>query len=259
MVLIEADPPLGQVRRAVFDERRRHADTDRVDGLQVRAMGEQIGGQGHIMVAAGPRGLVDGNKLANAGEVGITQRQIDVALTDRRDPMPDLAAQTRHRLKRHLAGQHQYERLEQQREARELSGPVRLHVAHRTAGQHHPREADLKVALVLEEVQVPVALAHRVMRRMDPCLPGHGEPAAGGKVDANAQRLRRCIQVNRRHMTRLGNPQSSLEKFLVQQGTAGCQRGTPTICLPTQNSKEAEKMESDLDIKQEENERCWVC
>ena len=41
-------------------------------------------------------------KMSDAGEVGLGQREVHVALTDRRHPVPALAGQARHRCKRHL-------------------------------------------------------------------------------------------------------------------------------------------------------------
>jgi len=178
--------------------------------------------QGDIVVAPGPGGLVNGQPR-DLGEVGIAQRQVDVALADRRHPMPALAGQARHGRKRHFPRQHQHQRLKEQCDAGQLPGPVRFHLTHRTTGQLHARDADLQVALVLEEVQLPVALAHRVMHWMDTGLAGHGEPAAGGKIDANGQRLHRWIQVNGHHMPWLGNAQGGLEKLLVHHGPIGYQ------------------------------------
>lgn len=180
-----------------------------------------IGGQRHVIMPAGTRGLVNG-EVSDAGEVGLGQRKIDIALAERRHPMPALADQAPHCRKRHLAGEHQHQRLEQQREAGELPGPVRFHLTHRAAGQFYARHADLQITLMLEEVQVPIALAHGIVHRMDASLAGHGEPAAGGKVDANGQRLRRCIQVNGHHMPRLGNPQGSLKQLVVHHSQMGC-------------------------------------
>lgn len=241
MELVEGDAGLGQILGATFDEGRRHIDADRVDRLRVGPVGEQIvgqaldrpgitalgdeqhgttfgiGGERHVVMAAGSRSLVD-SQAGDAREVGLGQREIHVALTNCRHPMPALASQSCHGRERHLAREHQYQRLEQQGETRELPGPVRLHLAHRATGQLHARHADLQIALVLEEVQVPIALAHRIVHRMDAGLSGHGEPAARGKVDADGQRLRRRIQVNGHHMPGLGNTQGSLEKLLVHHG-----------------------------------------
>src|SRR5881296_993299 len=66
-----------------------------------------------------------------------------------------------------LARQHQDKGFEQQREARQPSGKVRLDQAHRTIGQFHARRAHLQIALMLEEVQVPVALGHCVVNRVN--------------------------------------------------------------------------------------------
>jgi hypothetical protein len=75
------------------------------------------------------------------------------------------AHQTCHRRKGHLLGQQQ-QRLEQQREARQLAFKARRHLAHRAVRQLHPRHAHFQAAFVPEEVQVAVLLDHRVMHRM---------------------------------------------------------------------------------------------
>jgi NADPH:quinone reductase-like Zn-dependent oxidoreductase len=68
-------------------------------------------------------------------EVGGFERQRDVAAADRRHPMIRDADHARDRGKRHLRSQHQHQRLEQQREARELARERRFDQAHRTVGQ----------------------------------------------------------------------------------------------------------------------------
>jgi len=211
---------------------------DRVDGINIRTMDPEIvsqppdrfsltafgdeqhgtalgvGGQGDIVVAAGARGLVDG-QAGDLGEVGLGQREIDIAPAHRRHPMPALAGETCHRRKRHLARQHQHQCLKEQREARELPGPARLDLAHRATRQLHAGYADLQVALVLEEIEVPITLADRIVHRMDASLTSHSEPAASSEVDAYGQSLCRRVQVNGCHMPRLGNAQGCFKKPVV--------------------------------------------
>ena len=87
----------------------------------------------------------------------------------------------------------------------------RLDLAHRATRQLHARHADLQVALVLDEVEVPITLAERIVHWMDAILFRHGEPATGGEIDAYGQGLCRRVQVNRCHMPRLGNAQDRLK------------------------------------------------
>ena len=155
----------------------------RLDGLGVASLGDEqhapldgVGGQGDVVVPARARGLVDGQRL-HVAEVSQAQRQLDVALAHRHHPMRRLADDARHRRKRHLLRQHQDQRLEQQREARQPPGEVRLDQTHRAVGQLHPRRAHLQMALVLEEVQVPIGLGDRIVHRMrafDARLPRSG-------------------------------------------------------------------------------------
>ena len=122
---------------------------------------------------AGPRRFVDGEFL-DARVIRSCQSQFDIALADGRHPMRALADQSRCRRKRHLLAEQQHQRLEQQRKSGQLAGPRRLDLAHRAVRQPHPRYPDLEEAIVLEEVQVPVTLGHRVVHRM---LPGNAGSA----------------------------------------------------------------------------------
>lgn len=173
MELVESDPCTWQLHIPALDERGRHVDADRLDGINISAMGHKILGQAtdrpgitaldeeqhgtsfwcgvdsqcYVIMSARTRGLVNG-KAGDAGGVSLGQRNTHVALADRCYPMPDLADQTRHCCKRYLTGEHQYQRLEQQNEVRELAGPVRLHLAHYPTGQLHAQGANLQVASV---------------------------------------------------------------------------------------------------------------
>ena len=99
----------------------------RLDGLGVAPLGDEqhpaldgVGGQGDVVVTAGTRGLVDGQRV-HVAEVGLRQRELDVALAHRHHPVRRLSPTMRAtRGKRHLLRQHQDQRLEQQREARQL-------------------------------------------------------------------------------------------------------------------------------------------
>jgi hypothetical protein len=55
------------------------------------------------------------------------------------------------------------------------------------------------MALVLEEVQVPVVLGDGVVDRMHALVPGHRKASAGGEVDQHRQPLGRSIELDRLH------------------------------------------------------------
>ena len=88
---------------------------------------------------------------------GMRQRQVRVALADRGHPVPALAYRPCRRGDGHLLARHQHQRLKQQGEARKLAGPGGLDLAHRAIRQPHSGETNLEEALVLEEVQMPIA------------------------------------------------------------------------------------------------------
>ena len=89
-----------------------------------------------------------------------------------------------------MSTQLRLERLEQQREAGEPAAPGRGDLHDLAVGQLHPRKAHLELALVLEEVQVPVGLGDRVVHRMHPCLRGYGKTAADLGIDPAIERPR---------------------------------------------------------------------
>lgn len=95
--------------------------------------------------------------LAVVGQAG---GALHVALADCQHPVGRLAHDARNRGKRHLLRKHQHQCLEQQREAREPARKLGLDRAHRASRQRYTRRAHLQMALVLEEVQVPVRLGH---------------------------------------------------------------------------------------------------
>ena len=72
-----------------------------------------IGGNGQIIVAAPAGGLVDPHR-ADCRQVGLGHGEIDIARTDRMHAVPGLVDQSGDRGKRHLLGQGQHQRLEQQ-------------------------------------------------------------------------------------------------------------------------------------------------
>ncbi len=71
--------------------------------------------------------------------------------------------------------------------------------AHRPVGQLDARRAHFEHALVLEEVQVPIGLGHRVVHRVISRGAIHGKAAAGGEVDTHRQHLAFAAPVFARH------------------------------------------------------------
>ena len=133
--------------------------------------------------------------------------------------MRRLAHDARHGGKRHLARQHQDKGFEQQREARQPSGKVRLDQAHRTIGQFHARRAHLQIALMLEEVQVPVALGHCVVNRVNTLMTRDLKPTTTLEVNHHGQCLGRLLKVNRGHIPRLMDSQGSFKQLGSHQFT----------------------------------------
>src|SRR5690606_11094007 len=89
---------------------------------------------------------------------------------------------------RHLPAQTQHQGFEQQGESPQLARPRRIDESHRAVGQLHPWHPDLQKALVLEEVEMPVALRLRVVDRMLPGNPRVLEPVAGTEIHLDRQR-----------------------------------------------------------------------
>lgn len=143
-----------------------------------------VGKQGDVVVSTGPGGLIHG-QAGDFGEISLFHCQFDVALADRGDTMPGQIHQTGHGGKRHLAAQGEDQRLEQQGEARQLASPVGFDQTHPAIGQTHPWHAYFEVALVLEEVEVPIALGHGVVRQMFALDARSAKPTAGNEIDAD--------------------------------------------------------------------------
>ena len=163
-------------------------------------------------MASGARRLIDG-KRRHIRVVGQTTGDLHVFLAHRQYPVGRFAHDARHGGKWHLTRQHQDEGFEQQREAVEPSGKVRLNQAYRAAGQLHTRRTHLQVTLVLEEVQVPVVLGHRVVHRMRARMPRHFKAAACLEVNQNGQCLGRLIKVNRCHCPRWCDSKGGFEQL----------------------------------------------
>ena len=129
------------------------------------APGIGISGQAQVAVPLGARGLVNG-QCSHVRAVDQATSHLHLLLAHRQYLMGRLAHNAGHASKRHLACQHKDEGLKQQRQAVKASCKVRLDQAYRAIGQFHTRRAYLQMALVLEEVQIPLALGHGVMHRM---------------------------------------------------------------------------------------------
>jgi hypothetical protein len=67
---------------------------------------------------------------------------------------------------------------------------------------------------VLEEVQVPVALGHRVVHRVLPFGLRDGKAASSYEVHADRQHLGRRIEDRRRHLPRQCHAQRGLEQLV---------------------------------------------
>ena len=165
-------------------------------------------------MSAGTRGLVDGQCL-DIAEVCPLQGQFNVALAQRQHPVGGLPDDACDSGERHLLRQHQHERLEQQREAGQAAGKLGLDQAHRAVGQLHPRGADLQVALVLEEVQVPIRLGDGVVRGMSSLVARDCEAAAGDEIDEHRQPPGPFVKRHRLDGPRCADPQCCLEELVV--------------------------------------------
>ena len=169
------------------------------------------------------------------------QSQIDVALANRHDLMPGQAHQPGYRREGHFPAHRHDQRLEKQGKAGQPSGPVGFDLPNAAIGQAYARDANLQVALMLKEVQVPIALGHGVVRRVCPLDAGHGKAAARDEVDSNRQRLLRHVKLDPVDVPRGGNAQGGFEQLgghiavtHVSQGRASYPRtrsGNRRACL----------------------------
>ncbi len=234
--LVEGNPGVGQVLGHALDEGGRHVDGNGFDGLRIATVGGEVGGEGLDRVGVAPFGdeqhptqigigdqrdvvmsarlrCLIGCQARNLGEVGLLQPQFNVTLADRHDLMPRQAHQPRHRREGHFPAHRHDQRLEEQRKAGKPSGPVGFDLPNTAIGQAHTRDANLQVALMLEEVQVPVALGHGVVRRMRPFDVGHSKTAAGDEVDGNGQGLLRHVELDPVDVPRGSNAQGGFEQL----------------------------------------------
>jgi hypothetical protein len=73
------------------------------------------------------------------------------------------------------------------------------------------------MAIMLEEVQMPVTLGLRIVDRVDTISTGVSKPAASNKIDLDSQALSFGIEVNTLNVLRIHNAQSSF-KNLARHG-----------------------------------------
>src|SRR5215471_12500278 len=112
-------------------------------------------------------------------------------------PMPAFADRTRHCSKRHLLGEHQHQRLEQQGEAGKLADPVWLDQRHLAVRQLDPRYPYFEIAFMLKEVEVPQPLDLGVVNLVLARSLGMGKAAARNEIDMDGQPPLPGIEVNR--------------------------------------------------------------
>ena len=237
---IECNAGIGQVIGDTLDESRRHVDADtsdlagiaamasqvlgkRFDGLGITSLGDEddlaryrIGDQGQIVMTAPTGSLVNGNG-ANAGQISGINGQVDILGANGVYAMPGFAHDPRYRGERHLPGQHQHQRLEQQGEAGQLARPVRFDQGDLPVRQPDARHADLEVALMLEKVQVPVTLDLRVVNRMGALDTGISEAATRHEIDVDGQTLLSGIEVNALDKPGIDNTQSGFKDLVLHR------------------------------------------
>ena len=140
----------------------------------------------HVFVTHGPGGFIERHP-PHLAEVSGTGRLFDVPLAQRDDPADRLPADARCPGKRRLTREQQHERPEQQREVGELAAPGQGDLHDLAAKQFHLWHSHLKLALVLEEAQVPVGLGERAVHRMLPGLSRHPNAAVELEAHPNAE------------------------------------------------------------------------
>jgi hypothetical protein len=123
----------------------------------------------------------------------------------------------RHARKRHLPTQQQHEGLEQQGKSGELAGPRRTYLRNLPVGQLHPRHSHLKLALVLEQVQVPVGLRHRVVHGVLPVGVGDRKVAADLEIHADVQLSLARLEAHPDDVSGRADAQRRLEYLLGDQ------------------------------------------
>ncbi len=197
---------------------------ERLDGRRVLALGHEdhsppcrirvrIGEERHVLLSLGAGSLIECHPPYFA-EISFAERLVHVARAQRHHPVNREPTDARGARKGRLARQKQHECLKQQREAGELARPGRDDLDDFAVGQLHPRHAHRQVALVLEEVQVPVGLRHRVVDRVLPGLPRHGKAAADLEIHPDAERALLLIKAHPGDKPGRADAQGCLEDLL---------------------------------------------
>ena len=152
--------------------------------------------------------------IVHGGQVGLRQGQTRRSARRSADPMPELADHAGDGGKRHLLAHRQHQRFEQQGEARQLARPSGSTRRTRPSGSLTRGTRTSRIAFMLEEVEMPVALGLGVVDRMHARHAGHREPTSGDKVDADRQGA--CLGIEIRAGDKPGRPDSQrrFEEFL---------------------------------------------
>lgn len=240
--LVERDASLGQGIGDPLNEGGRHCDVGRRDLASIAPMsghvlGERRDGRGippfrdeeHLaLLGIGDHGqigmptlascLVNGNRT-HLGQVSSIHSQVDIVGAKGLSSMPGFAHDARHGRERHLASQQKHQRLEQQREARQVAGPGRLDQGASPIRQPDARHADFQIALMLEDVQMPIPLTLGIMDRVHPFPAGIGEPTAHNKINMNNQGHLDSIEINALNKPRVGNAQGGCKDMRVPRSS----------------------------------------
>src|SRR5262245_44993027 len=126
-------------------------------------------------------------------------------------PMPAFSDRARHRRKWHLLSEHQYQRLEQQGEAGELTDLVGLDQRHLAVRQLDPWYPHFEIAFMLKKVEVPQPLDLGVVNLVLARSLGMSKAAARHEIDMDGQPPLPDIEVYRLHEPRRGNAAVTLD------------------------------------------------
>ncbi|MNL34777.1 hypothetical protein D3C87_1567670 [compost metagenome] len=169
------------------------------------------------VVVTAPVGRFINGGSSHAGQIEFGHREVDIALADSVHAMPRLTHRSGYSRKRHLLRKRHHHGFKQQREARELASPVRLDQRHAAVGKLHAWRADFQIAVVLEEVQVPIAFGHRVVNRVPTGDLRVGKAAAGDKVNLDRQRLGLRVEVDFPDEPRIAYAKGCLKQFAMHR------------------------------------------
>lgn len=116
---------------------------------------------------------------------------------------------------RHLPDQGHEQGLEEQGEPRPLPRPGHGHLMHAMFRTLHPRYPGMEISCMLEEIQVPPSVLHRVMDGALLTTDRAREPAATRKVDVQVQPLLLHRKGHAVHQPRRNQPQSEEEQLFL--------------------------------------------